>query len=202
MSNDDEPFDVMQLESLAALLDEEDTKKKIRREQRKEVKKKDVSTYLTEEQVRQAWLDFCLKQYNRKFGENRKYTEVMPKASPEDIVEFSDMGGCYAHSAGGTGYLPSGTVIPYAEFVREHMSPKLVIVPCRGRYYLRSNTTLWWKAHFGTRERAETCLTNMLRRWRLHGVEQEVTDLQVNFRVKMEEAQPAKETEQPVPVPV
>ena len=59
------------------------------------------------------WQEQALQEYNNKFHENRLYYEVPAgDYDPAGVVEFSENGGAYPHSAFGTGYIPHA-VSPY-----------------------------------------------------------------------------------------
>lgn len=54
------------------------------------------------------WLDDCLAEYNEKYDENRTiHTITSDDYDPDQLVEFSDVGSAYPHSAaGGTSWVP------------------------------------------------------------------------------------------------
>lgn len=56
-----------------------------------------------------AWLADCLAEYNHRFSEDRQYCqapELEPAGyDPEQLVEFSENGDAYPHSAFGTGHI-------------------------------------------------------------------------------------------------
>ena len=56
------------------------------------------------------WLADCLKQFNRKRKEERKYTSVPSPLpidySPDQVVEFDDDGTAYPHSVSGIDQIP------------------------------------------------------------------------------------------------
>lgn len=50
----------------------------------------------------QKWLASCLKKYNKKTGEDRKYTSNPDGEYPHDqVVEFDDEGNAYVYSPTG-----------------------------------------------------------------------------------------------------
>ena len=57
----------------------------------------------------EKWLESCLKEYNEKYNENRKYydfEEANEKdADPDELVEFAEDGTAYPHSWFGTNYI-------------------------------------------------------------------------------------------------
>lgn len=44
------------------------------------------------------WLASCLKKYNKKFGESRKYTEQSDDHPHDEVVEFDEDGNAYTYS--------------------------------------------------------------------------------------------------------
>jgi len=53
-----------------------------------------------------AWLKNCLREYNERFGESRKYYETPDHDyDPGDLVEFSEAGDAYPHGIGGTAHI-------------------------------------------------------------------------------------------------
>ena len=55
----------------------------------------------------EKWLIDCLREYNMKFRESRKYytTPETDGYDAADLVEFSEDGAAYPHGCGGTGYV-------------------------------------------------------------------------------------------------
>ncbi len=65
-----------------------------------------------------AWLDASLVQYNKRFGENRKYhQESLPDSvnyDPGELVEIASNGHVYPHGIGGTNHTRDA-VTPWGE---------------------------------------------------------------------------------------
>lgn len=59
------------------------------------------------------WQRDCLAEYNERYGEERQYYEPPGEHhDPSEVVEFSEAGHAYPHSAWGMGFL-SHAVTPW-----------------------------------------------------------------------------------------
>lgn len=58
------------------------------------------------------WLDACLKRFNERYDENRKYHQDNAPVdyNTQDLVEFTEDGDAYPHSNWGTGHVSHAVV--------------------------------------------------------------------------------------------